>query len=285
MRRLSRIEIAALSQAQRAQLTVYGARWDALRRARPRPPIVRALRSRCATPTRPADCLHRPKSCGCGARRISPPAWAKRRHAAGDNVRALVVDAVRRKTETGRRPRHFPVGAHGLGERAGTVARGRILHQHRRGRAALGEKAQPALRMRLADFFQRRRRRRLSFAASGFSLMSAPWLGTMQYLHDVAGLQTPYRDPRRPVGVARNASWIVPHAHVCWLMEKPQLIRHDANGRLHAPDGPALLYGDGSQGLRLERHSHSRAHLIEAAKWHRRAQHRSARTIRKSGAA
>ena len=43
-------------------------------------------------------------------------AWAKRRHAAGDNVRALIIDAVRRKTETGRRPRHLPARAHGPGE-------------------------------------------------------------------------------------------------------------------------------------------------------------------------
>jgi len=50
-----------------------------------------------------------------------------------------------------------------------------------------------------------------------------------------------------PWALACNASWIVPHEHICWLMHKPQLIRLDANGRLHALDGPALCYGDGSK--------------------------------------
>jgi hypothetical protein len=37
----------------------------------------------------------------------------------------------------------------------------------------------------------------------------------------------------------------VPHEYVCWACERPDLLRIDARGRLHCPDGPALRYRDG----------------------------------------
>jgi hypothetical protein len=108
----------------------------------------------------------------------------------------------------------------------------------------LSERALPRLRLRFSDFFPRRNRTP-GFAASSFSLLSAPWLGMMQFVHEVCGLVRPTAPLAGLWEIAGHASWMVPHARVCWLMEKPQLIRTDANGRLHAPDGPALRYGDG----------------------------------------
>ena len=98
MLRLSRIEIAALSDSQRAQLLVYGARWDALRRASSPPDRERVAQSvriayTAAGLPAPAEILWE------GGPADHSAAWAKRRHTAGDNVRALVIDAMRRKTE------------------------------------------------------------------------------------------------------------------------------------------------------------------------------------------
>ena len=45
--------------------------------------------------------------------------------------------------------------------------------------------------------------------------------------------------------IAKSASWIVPHEHVCWIAERPSLLRTDDRGRLHCPDGAALEYPDG----------------------------------------
>jgi hypothetical protein len=111
----------------------------------------------------------------------------------------------------------------------------------------IGDRALPILRSRFffSGFFPRRRAR-ISLAGSGFSFHTAPWLGAMEYLHDVCGLVRHTQPLTGLWEIARNAAWMIPHEHVCWLMERPRLLRHDANGRLHAADGPALSFGSGS---------------------------------------
>lgn len=241
---MSRIELAALSDTQRAQLSVYGSRWDALRRASSPPDRERATQSvhaayaACGLPA-PAEIVWERGPADLAS------AWARRRHVAGSNVRASIVDAARRKAELAvdraisLSVRMLLVAEPGLSRVAefATSFDEAVL--------GLAEKTQPAIRTRLADVFLRPRRR-LSFPASSFSLLSVPWLGNMQYLHDVGGLQRQTENLAGLWALAHDASWIMPHEQVCWLMEKPQHIRLDANGRLHAPDGPALRFGDGS---------------------------------------
>jgi hypothetical protein len=45
--------------------------------------------------------------------------------------------------------------------------------------------------------------------------------------------------------VAQSASWIAPYANVCWVAERPDILKTGADGRLHCVDGPALRYRDG----------------------------------------
>lgn len=243
MRWLSRIEIAALSQAQRAELAVYGSRWQALRTATAPPDHTGAIAwvrnaYMAAGLAPPRDIVWSEGPAEIAA------AWAKRRGSAGENMRALVVDMVRRKAE------HAVDRAISLNVRMALASEpglSRVLAVCTSIDEAvlrLGERALPILRTRFADYFPRRRTK-LSFAASGFSFQSAPWLGALEYLHDVCGLWPHTRALAGLWEIARNASWIIPHEHVCWLMERPLLIRQDANGRLHAPDGPALRFGDG----------------------------------------
>jgi hypothetical protein len=70
-------------------------------------------------------------------------------------------------------------------------------------------------------------------------------LAVYQYLHDVQS----WKDLTGPLsglwGVGAAAGWIVPHARVCWVSERPSVLRTDASGRLHCADGPALVYRDG----------------------------------------
>jgi hypothetical protein len=70
-------------------------------------------------------------------------------------------------------------------------------------------------------------------------------LGVYEYLHDVL----PWGDLTRPMQgiwqIAKSVGWIVPHERVCWVSERPGLLRVDAAARLHCPDGPALQYPDG----------------------------------------
>jgi hypothetical protein len=70
-------------------------------------------------------------------------------------------------------------------------------------------------------------------------------LGVYEYLHDVLD----WREPTRPLqglwAIAKNAGSIVPYERVCWISERPSILRTDARVRLHCPDGPALRYPDG----------------------------------------
>lgn len=242
---MSRIEIVSLSQAQRAQLSVYGARWDDLRRATQPPDHegvanwVRDAYAAGGLPP-PVDIVWER-----GPAELAS-SWAQRRHVAGENVCASIVDAVRRKAELAiDRAISLPVRML-LANEPGLARVPEFCLSIEQAVLSLSEGALPTLRARLAELFTRRRRP-LNFAASGFNPLSAPWLGTLQYLHDIAGLDRHTEGLNGLWGLANSAAWITPHAHICWLMEKPQLIRHDANGRLHAPDGPALRYGDGSK--------------------------------------
>ena len=70
-------------------------------------------------------------------------------------------------------------------------------------------------------------------------------LGVYEYLHDVLGWQEPTQPMRGLWKIAKSAGWIVPHQHVCWISERPNLLRTDSRGRLHCADGPALQYRDG----------------------------------------
>jgi hypothetical protein len=70
-------------------------------------------------------------------------------------------------------------------------------------------------------------------------------LGVYEYLHDVLAWREPTQPMRGLWKIAKSAGWIVPHEHVCWISERPRLLRTDARARLHCADGPALQYPDG----------------------------------------
>ena len=67
-------------------------------------------------------------------------------------------------------------------------------------------------------------------------------LGVYEYLHDVLAWQEPTQPMRGLWKIAKSAGWFVPHEHVCWISERPRILRTDARGRLHCPDGPALQF-------------------------------------------
>jgi hypothetical protein len=70
-------------------------------------------------------------------------------------------------------------------------------------------------------------------------------LGVYEYLHDVVRCQE-FTQPMRGLwAIVKSAGWIVPHQHVCWISERPELLSTDARARLHSAEGPALRYRDG----------------------------------------
>jgi hypothetical protein len=172
--------------------------------------------------------------------------WVRLRQNAGENVKSLVADMVCRKAEAA------ADRAVGLGVRLALSGEQRLARVPAfctsideavyRG----CERVQPPLRRRLVDLLSfSHRRARLGFAAGSFSFHTAAPLGALQYLHDVAGLHRQTGGLAGLWEIAPHASWMLPHEHICWLADKPQLIRHDARGRLHSASGPALRYRDG----------------------------------------
>jgi hypothetical protein len=237
-----------------------GVRWDALRRSTSPPDYSAAAAAVYKAYTSAG--LEPPKEIAWEQGPLGlVNSWSKRRHTAGDSVRAHMVDAVRRRAEAATdRAISLPVrvafaGTPGLA-RAPEFCAGIDEAVWR-----LSERVVPRLRLRIFDFLPGSGRRP-GFAASSFSLLSAPWLGMLECMHDVCGLVQHAGPAAGLWEIARHASWMVPYARVCWLMERPRLISTDANGRLHAPDGPALRYADGCKiyawkGILLP------AHLIE----------------------
>jgi hypothetical protein len=71
------------------------------------------------------------------------------------------------------------------------------------------------------------------------------FLGAYEYLRNALG----FREETAPLlglwQVAMNTGWLQPHEHVCWLAERPRLLRGDPQNRLHCASGPALGFGDG----------------------------------------
>jgi hypothetical protein len=70
-------------------------------------------------------------------------------------------------------------------------------------------------------------------------------LGVYEFLHDALDWREPTQQMRGLWTIAKSAGWMVPHQHVCWLSERPRILRSDSRGRLHCADGPALEYRDG----------------------------------------
>jgi hypothetical protein len=97
------------------------------------------------------------------------------------------------------------------------------------------ERVRPRLRARLFSLAKLRSlRRSQTFATSSFGFQSAPILGALEYLHDVAGLRPHTRSLAGLWQIAKNASWIIPHEDVCWLSDRPDRLEIDANARLHS---------------------------------------------------
>jgi hypothetical protein len=71
------------------------------------------------------------------------------------------------------------------------------------------------------------------------------WLGVYEYFHDVCDLRAETEALRGLWLVAKNAGWMLPREDVCWLTERPNILRSDAKDRLHSARGPALQYPDG----------------------------------------
>jgi len=104
------------------------------------------------------------------------------------------------------------------------------------------EDARPRFWARLKEGWRIRRTPR--FRDSGWGHPDFAWLAACDYLASLCGCA----DADALDGIltiAKNSGWIVPHEHVCWLGERPSILKVDDKARLHSREGPALKYRDG----------------------------------------
>lgn len=242
---MSLIEVARLSEPQRAELATYGARWAHARQS-----------------TESGDCAAAVEGVerAYAAAGLEPPRkivwadgpceiarqWAQGHGKAGENVRHLVIDMMRRRAETA------TDRGIGLSVRTALMEEPRLSRLPPFGASIdeavmlACERIRPRLRARLRGLVRLSALRRpQSFSAGCFGFHSSPMLGALEFLHDVCDLHRQTRSLAGLWQIGKNAAWIVPHERICWLSDRPERLEIDASGRLHCANGPALAYRDG----------------------------------------
>jgi hypothetical protein len=108
--------------------------------------------------------------------------------------------------------------------------------------AAVDELA-PSFWMRLCQGWRNRGLYR--FRDSGWSYPDYAWLAATDYFVSLCADIVEIGGIEPVLTLAAGSGWVVPFANVCWIGERPAVIRRDDRGRLHSRDGPALQYRDG----------------------------------------
>jgi hypothetical protein len=78
-----------------------------------------------------------------------------------------------------------------------------------------------------------------------FGQHDADWLAVLDFFRDAHGWAEKSEGILGLIALGRAAGWALPRANVCWVSERPVVVRRDDVGRLHCANGPALVYPDG----------------------------------------
>jgi hypothetical protein len=84
-----------------------------------------------------------------------------------------------------------------------------------------------------------------SVRASVYGQHDAGWLSFYNYFRSVCGLVDQTNPLMGLISVAQTSGWFLPHAKICWVSERHNILRRDDRGRLHDTTGPAVAYPDG----------------------------------------
>ena len=101
--------------------------------------------------------------------------------------------------------------------------------------ASVGDSVRDSVRASVGD----------SVRASGYGQHDANWIGFYAYFRDVLGLTAQTEKLGGMRELTESAGWYVPHARICWISERHNILQRDERGRLHSVAGPAVAYPDG----------------------------------------
>ena len=80
---------------------------------------------------------------------------------------------------------------------------------------------------------------------SVYSQHDASWLAFYRYFKEVLQLDDQTRKLAGLWELAQGAGWALPHANICWVSERHNVLVRDDRGRLSNLAGPACAYPDG----------------------------------------
>ena len=86
---------------------------------------------------------------------------------------------------------------------------------------------------------------RTSVENSVYGQHDANWLWLYAYFAEVCGLTQQTELLGGLWELSRTAGWALPHEKICWISERPCLVRQGENRGLHSVTGPAIAYPDG----------------------------------------
>jgi hypothetical protein len=248
---LSQIELARLSAGQAELLAVFHRRWEGVRMSTARADriaaeegIHKAYRGAALAPPERVVWCDGPLDVARSAKDASL-------QSAGENVKAVVVDRTIREA------------THAADRSVGAEVRSQISHVFRRrpidpvsaAVAAAVTLDNPLVRERPISFVRNILRRlrwglgpawmEQSLRNSSFSQHEAPSLAALDFLYNACGLSPRTEAAPGLMQTAANVGWIIPHSRVCWLVDRPTLLRTDDRHRLHNAAGPAIAFADG----------------------------------------
>ena len=183
--------------------------------------------------------------------------WATHRHdsSIGANVRSAIFERVQTQAVAGVRASAPRIAWHsalaGLRSSTADTVSAEIMRTVTRGAGLARGRGSPSISRLLSVLFNRGFKLTRpppawpSFARASFSPYELGWLGAYQYLHDAAGMQRQTEVLGGLWKLGLEAGWVLPHANVCWLAERPSALQYDVRGRLHCATGPALAFPDG----------------------------------------
>ena len=80
--------------------------------------------------------------------------------------------------------------------------------------------------------------------SAGYGQHDANWIGFYDYFREVCGLEKLTEPLQGLAKITESASWFWPHENICWMSDRPYIVKQDDRNRLHNESGPAYAHRD-----------------------------------------
>jgi len=246
MRASLQTKLKRLSAEQKARIEEHRQRWTQLRTSTA--PANRGLAELGVAAAYKAAGWAEPRQIvWCSSPMQMAAVWAKTGHErSGPNLRAAIADQVRSRAAFAIQRRVSGSVLAAVDELSQNNGHDTLGDSIRDAVIRASQSVRPATPKRHAWLFWLGRGRPwLQLQDAGFAPRSHNWLERHDFFRSVCGLCGETEPLTGLLLIAAHADWIIPHKHICWISEPPEVLKTDDRGRLHSASGPALQYRDG----------------------------------------